>query len=271
MLPLRCNFFATANRMTSSGSMGAGAMSKLNRIPLVLLMSSLAVGCAEQNIKPTTVLCPLLGATAGAGIAAAAGDDGDEPGPLAAGAVLGAVAGYFICREKPAEPVPATPAPAAAPAPAPAPAPPKDSDGDGVIDPNDKCPGTPPGTKVNAEGCPEVGETLMSLQGVNFEFDSAKLMPESTAILDHAAEVLGQQASVSVRIEGHTDSRGSDAYNLKLSDRRAKAVMDYLVGKGVDGGRLTSQGMGEGAPVAPNDSEANMAKNRRVDLVVTKN
>ena len=245
-------------------------MSKLYRIALVLLMGSLAAGCANQEIKPATVLCPLLGATLGAGIAAGVG--GDSAGPEAAGAVLGAVAGYFICREKPVE----APAPAPTPvAPAPAPKPvavaPKDSDGDGVIDPNDKCPGTPAGVKVNAEGCPEVGTTLMSLQGVNFDTDSAKLKAESTTILDQAAEVLNQQAAVSVRIEGHTDSRGSDAYNQVLSEKRAKSVMEYLVGKGISAARLTSAGFGESKPVVANDSAANMAKNRRVDLVVTNN
>ena len=244
-------------------------MSKLFRIPLVLLMGALAAGCANQNIKPSTVLCPLLGATLGAGVVAGVG--GDDAGPMAAGAVLGAAAGYFLCRDKPAEIAPA-PTPAVAPAPAPKPVAvaPKDSDGDGVIDPHDKCPGTPAGVKVNADGCPEVGATLMSLQGVNFDTDSAKLKAESTTILDQAVEVLNQQA-VPVRIEGHTDSRGSDAYNQSLSDKRAKSVMDYLVSKGIDAARLTSAGYGESKPVVANDSAANMAKNRRVDLVVTNN
>ncbi|MBK6658292.1 MAG: OmpA family protein [Proteobacteria bacterium] len=246
-------------------------MNKLYRIALVLLMAALAAGCANQEIKPATVLCPLLGATLGAGVAAGVG--GDDAGPMAAGAVLGATAGYFLCREKPAAPPAPAPAPAAAPAPAPKPVAvaPKDSDGDGVIDPNDKCPGTPAGVKVNAEGCPEVGSTLMSLQGVNFDFDSAKLKAESTTILDQAVEVLNQQAAVSVRVEGHTDSRGSDTYNQALSEKRAKSVMDYLVGKGISAARLTSAGFGESKPVAANDSAANMAKNRRVDLVVTNN
>lgn len=248
-------------------------MSKLYRIALVLLMGSLAAGCANQEIKPGTVLCPLLGGALGTGIAAGAlGGDG-EAGAMAAGAVLGATAGYFLCREKPAEAPAPAPTPAAAPAPAPKPVAvaPKDSDGDGVIDPNDKCPGTPAGVKVNAEGCPEVGATLMSLQGVNFDTDSAKLKAESTTILDQAVEVLNQQAGVSVRVEGHTDSRGSDAYNQTLSEKRAKSVLDYLVSKGVDASRLTSAGFGESKPVAANDSAANMAKNRRVDLVVTNN
>ncbi len=245
-------------------------MTKIYRMALVLLAAALAAGCANQEIKPATVLCPLLGGTLGAGIAAG-GFGGDDAGPMAAGAVLGAVAGYFLCHETPV--APPAPAPTVAPAPAPAPVAvaPKDSDGDGVIDPNDKCPGTPAGVKVNAEGCPEVGATLLSLQGVNFDTDSAKLKAESTSILDQAVNVLNQQVGVSVRVEGHTDSRGSDAYNMTLSDKRARSVVVYLVSKGIDAARLTSAGMGESAPVAPNDSAVNMAKNRRVDLVVTNN
>lgn len=247
-------------------------MTKIYRMALVLLVAALAAGCANQEIKPATVLCPLLGGTLGAGIAAG-GFGGDDAGPMAAGAVLGAVAGYFLCHETPVEPPAPAPAPTVAPAPAPAPVAvaPKDSDGDGVIDPNDKCPGTPAGVKVNAEGCPEVGATLLSLQGVNFDTDSAKLKAESTSILDQAVDVLNQQVGVSVRVEGHTDSRGSDAYNMTLSDKRARSVVVYLVSKGIDAARLTSAGMGESVPVAPNDSAANMAKNRRVDLVVTNN
>jgi outer membrane protein OmpA-like peptidoglycan-associated protein len=231
-------------------------------------MAALAAGCANQEIKPTTVLCPLLGGVLGAGVAAGGLGD-DDAGALAGGAVIGAGLGYFLCMDR-SQPKP-TPTPKAAPAPAPKPAPPKDSDGDGVIDPNDKCPGTPAGTKVNAEGCPEVGSTLMSLEGVNFDTASANLKPESTAILDRAVAALQANASTSVRVEGHTDSRGSDAYNQTLSEHRAKAVLDYLVGKGIAAERLTSAGMGESAPVAPNDTAENMYKNRRVDLVVTGN
>ena len=248
-------------------------MTKLYRIASVVLIGTLAAGCADQEIKPSTVLCPLLGGALGAGVAAAASGRHSE-GAYAAGAVLGAAAGYFLCREHYDTPTPApTPAVAPAPAPTPAPvaAPPKDSDGDGVIDANDKCPGTPAGVKVNAQGCPEVGQTLASLQGVNFDFDKATLKPEAPAILDKAADALKAAPSIAVRVEGHTDSRGSDAYNMTLSDKRAKTVVAYLVSKGIGADRLTAVGMGKGAPVAPNDTAANMAKNRRVDLVVSKN
>ncbi|MEM7543532.1 MAG: OmpA family protein [Pseudomonadota bacterium] len=239
------------------------------RIGTVALMCLLVAGCADQKVKPGEVLCPLLGAVTGAGIAAG-GFDSTDGGAIAAGAAIGAAAGYFMCREKEPEPKPA-PKPRPKPMAKPKPPAPKDSDGDGVMDPNDQCPGTPSGVKVNAVGCPEVAEKLLSLEGVNFETNSATLMPESATILDQAVQALTDAASVHVRVEGHTDSRGSAAYNKTLSEKRAGAVVDYLVSKGISGDRLSAVGYGEAAPVAPNDTAENMYKNRRVDLVVTKN
>lgn len=241
-------------------------MSNRIRLIFITLLAVALAGCANNNIKPAQVICPVVGALVGGGVVYGMG--GHDEGALAGGAAVGAGIGYLFCREKAEPPAPAK-APAA-PAPVAKPQPPKDSDGDGVIDPNDKCPGTPHGVKVNAEGCPEVGEKLMTLEGVNFDTDKATIKPESAAILDHAVQVLQENAGVSVRVEGNTDSRGSDAYNQRLSEKRAAAVMDYLVKHGVDAARLTSVGHGEANPVAPNDSAANMYKNRRVDLVVSK-
>jgi OOP family OmpA-OmpF porin len=246
-------------------------MSKLSRLVTLLVLGALATGCAEQNVKPTTVLCPLLGSVLGAGVVAG-GLGGDDAGPMAAGAVIGAGLGYFLCQDRTEPPAPQpAPKPAAKPAPPPPPPPPKDTDGDGVIDPNDECPGTPAGVKVNAKGCPEVGETLMRLEGVNFDTNKATIKADSATILDGAVKALNDNPSVHVRVEGHTDSRGSDAYNQKLSQQRAEAVVAYLVGKGIAADRLAAIGYGESAPVAPNDTAENMYKNRRVDLVVTKN
>ncbi|MGR8919171.1 MAG: OmpA family protein [Gammaproteobacteria bacterium] len=229
----------------------------------------MATGCANKDIKPGEVICPVLGSVLGAGVVAG-GLDADSAEALAAGAVVGAGLGYFLCQDRTPEPKPA-PKPRPKPAPKPKPAPPKDSDGDGVIDPNDECPGTPAGVKVNAVGCPEVGETLITLEGVNFDTNSARLRPESGAILDRAVKVLMDNASVHVRVEGHTDSRGSAEYNRQLSERRAQSVVDYLVSKGIAVDRLAAIGYGESAPVAPNDTKENMFKNRRVELEVTKN
>ena len=105
----------------------------------------------------------------------------------------------------------------------------------------------------------------------NFDTNSAVIMPGSESILNNAVKVLNDNASVHVRVEGHTDSRGSAAHNKGLSERRANSVVAYLVGEGINADRLSAIGYGEAAPVAPNDTPENMYKNRRVDLVVTKN
>lgn len=244
-------------------------MKRLSRIAIGLLVGILASGCANQNIKPVEVICPILGATLGAGVVAG-GLNGDDAGPMAAGAVAGAALGYFLCQDRTPPPKP-KPAPKPQPKPKPKPMPPKDSDGDGVYDKDDACPGTPKGVTVNSVGCPEVDEKLLSLEGVNFDYNKATLRPESGAILDRAVEVLNSQKSVHVRVEGHTDSRGSAEYNKGLSERRAQAVVQYLVSKGIAAERLSAIGYGEAAPVAPNDTPENMFRNRRVDLIVTKN
>ncbi len=246
-------------------------MNKIKRLGLILVMSVLIAGCANQNIKPTTIFCPLLGATLGAGVVAGGLNTGDG-GAMAGGAVLGAALGHFFCMDKTPPPKP-KPALKMAPKPKPKPkmAPPKDSDGDGVIDTNDQCPGTPKGVAVNEVGCPKVGVKLITMEGVNFNTNSAVIMPGSESILNNAVKVLNDNASVHVRVEGHTDSRGSAAHNKSLSERRANSVVAYLVGKGINADRLSAIGYGEAAPVAPNDTPENMYKNRRVDLVVTKN
>jgi outer membrane protein OmpA-like peptidoglycan-associated protein len=144
---------------------------------------------------------------------------------------------------------------------------PQDADGDGVCDGVDKCPATPPGRKVDAKGCEPLPEKApLRLEGVNFEYDSATLAPESSVALDAVASSLLAWSEVRVEIAGHTDSKGSDAYNLGLSQRRAASVRDYLVGKGVEASRLVAKGYGETEPVADNKTDEGRAQNRRVEL-----
>lgn len=149
-----------------------------------------------------------------------------------------------------AKPAPA-PAPVAAPKPAPAPAPAApvdgDDDKDGVRNSRDRCPDTKAGAVVDLKGCE--ADATIDLPGVNFEFDSAKLTVESLAILNEAAALLNHHSQIKVEVAGHTDSVGSDSYNQSLSDRRAKAVRDYLVSQGVAADRLTSKGYGESRQV----------------------
>lgn len=158
------------------------------------------------------------------------------------------------------------PAPTAPPPPPPAP---KDTDGDGVLDPNDQCPDTPRGTAVDAVGCPRKGS--ITLQGVTFEFNSAKLTGDSRPILDDVATDLRKYPRLKVELQGHTDSVGADAYNLRLSQQRADSVREYLVSQGVAADQLTAKGYGETQPTTDNRSETGRAENRRVVMRVVDN
>lgn len=165
---------------------------------------------------------------------------------------------------------PTKPQPEPEPEPEPAPEPePLDSDGDGVIDDNDECPGTPTGTEVDSKGCPVEKAEPIVLEGVQFEFNSAKLTADAERRLDNVVNALQGSPELEVRIEGHTDNIGSDSYNQDLSQQRADSVKRYLVDHGIEPERLTTRGFGESEPVATNDTEAGRAQNRRVELEVT--
>ena len=110
------------------------------------------------------------------------------------------------------------------------------------------------------------GERNLILEGVNFITDSAELTPESKAILDRTAASLKAWPEVRVEIGGHTDSVADAAYNLELSQRRAETVRAYLIHEGIHAGRLVAKGYGMTRPIAPNDTEAGRARNRRVEL-----
>jgi len=141
----------------------------------------------------------------------------------------------------------------------PPPAMPKDSDGDGVTDDRDACPNTPKGVVVNERGCWAFSD------GMLFGFDSAVIRPEFYSVLNDTKSAFDANPTMRVEISGNTDSTGPEAYNQKLSEKRAEAVKDYLVKKvGIDAGRLSTVGYGETKPGFPNDTEENRAKNRRV-------
>jgi len=211
------------------------------------LMSGLAVGlagvmataCASSSGGPNPLACAAVGAAIGGGGGALAGaksarhHDGDE---IAIGAGVGTVVGgglgYVICAALQKEEE-APPAPPAKPAPAPAP----------------------------------MKEKIV-LRGVNFDFDKSNIRPDAKVILDEAASILGRNPDVAVAVNGYTDSVGTDAYNQKLSQRRADSVKGYLVGKGVSASRLSTQGFGESNPVASNSTKDGRAMNRRVELLV---
>jgi len=168
-------------------------------------------------------------------------------------------------------PVTQAPPPAAAPPappPPPPPPPPVDSDGDGVPDSADRCPGTPAGIVVDEKGCPR--EPVI-LRGVEFATASATLTEGSRPVLDGVADDLKIHPLVRVELQGHTDSRGADAYNLDLSQRRADSVREYLINRGVNASRLEARGYGETQPIADNATKAGQAENRRVVMKVIAN
>lgn len=197
----------------------------------------------------------------------------------------------------PAKAAPAAPAPAPVAAPAPAPAPvappaPADSDRDGVIDSADRCPNTPAGATVDANGCELDGDKdgvvnrldkcpttpagdkvdasgcsySIPLQ-VQFDTNKATIKAESYGELDTFVQFLKDVPSARGELQGHTDADGSDAYNLSLSQRRADAVKAYIVDKGIDGARISAKGYGESQPVADNKTAEGKKANRRVLFV----
>lgn len=128
---------------------------------------------------------------------------------------------------------------------------------------------TLPGAEVERVG--EGIKVTMKENMVNFGFDSADLTPAAKANLDKLAQVLKNNLDTNINIYGHTDSKGTDAYNLRLSERRAAAVKSYLISQGVSGSRMLTMGVGEKEPVASNDTDAGRAENRRVEFAITAN
>ena len=184
-----------------------------------------------------------------------------------------------------------------------APLPPADTDADGVLDTVDQCPGTVPGTTVDPRGCPlapvvsdadgdgvldtadqcpntsrefqvdavgcVVVETVV-LEALAFAVNSATLSSSTGATLSNIAASLRAYPTLVIEIGGHTDSQGSQEFNLKLSQKRANAVRDALIAMNVPGNRLVAEGYGEFRPVADNKTADGRARNRRVEFKVLK-
>lgn len=140
-----------------------------------------------------------------------------------------------------------------------------DDDNDGVLNSMDLCPNTPAGQAVNSDGCP-----LKIKLDINFEYNSAKIHSASVALVQNYADFLNKYTNYSTKIVGHTDSRGSEKYNQKLSEQRANSVRNMLLEKGVDASRVTAEGMGELSPVADNTTEEGRAQNRRIEAELTR-
>jgi OOP family OmpA-OmpF porin len=176
---------------------------------------------------------------------------------------------------------------------------PLDADGDKVPDYLDKCPGTPAGVAVDANGCPldRDGDGVPDAQDkcpdragpasnkgcpeikaeqkkilneatkyINFDFNKATLKPSSYPKLEQMVQILNEYPDYSLSIAGHTDNKGDDDYNLRLSYERAASARKYMVSKGIPAERIESRGYGETKPIADNKTAAGQAQNRRVDF-----
>ena len=106
------------------------------------------------------------------------------------------------------------------------------------------------------------------MDDVLFDFDESTIKPQAAEILDRLVAFMNENPSSKVSLSGHTDSIGTEVYNLNLSDRRWMSVRDYVVKKGVDSSRVSGQGFGESKPIADNETAAGRAKNRRVEIKV---
>ncbi|MGN8276804.1 OmpA family protein [Pseudomonas sp. SMV71] len=227
----------------------------------VLLTSSLLSGCATHSDgsaslnQRTWPICSLIGGLVGGGLGAI-----ESSGWAAGGAALGVLGGGLICYAQDG-----------------------DEDGDGVFDRRDRCPDTPANTPVEHHGCPlpqypasappvepqaPASEviTLNDAGKVLFDFDQSDLTAEARSQLDGLMSKLSHANVVSIRVVGHTDSVGTDAYNQRLSERRASSVVEYLLTQGLAPDKLTSEGKGESEPVADNTTDEGRAQNRRVEL-----
>lgn len=126
-----------------------------------------------------------------------------------------------------------------------------------------------PGAPPTEPAKPVVRERIV-LRGINFDYDKYNIKPEFQPILDEAARIMKERPNLKVTVEGHTCSMGTDIYNQRLSERRAKSVRDYLVKKSVPPTQLTVVGLGEGKPIADNATEEGKRMNRRVEFKLMK-
>ncbi len=138
---------------------------------------------------------------------------------------------------------------------------PPDSDMDGVYDYMDDCPDTPVGVLVNERGCP-----LTTASMVYFDFDKWNIKPAYHRTLDDFAAYMKNNPGARAEIAGHTDNTGTESYNMGLSERRANAVKQYLLRKGVEDYRITTVGYGYSRPIASNSTSSGRAQNRRAEL-----
>jgi len=252
-------------------------MNVMKRLVAVLAAAVLVTGCASVSTEKWQN-CALAGAAIG-GAAGGFGDDHDREDAILS-AIGGAVIGGTVCALMNSEEAPVVVT---------------DSDNDGVEDAIDECPTTPAGTAVDSKGCAldsdndgvadykdqcpnsaagavvnELGcAAAWVLEGVNFHTNSADLTETAKAILLPIATAHHEHhGDVDLLISGHTDSQGPAAYNQALSQKRAEAVVAFMVANGCEAAKLTAVGSGESQAIADNGTKEGRAQNRRVELSV---
>jgi len=213
-------------------------------VALGVLAAFLVTGCAMRDRRWGT--CAVAGGIAGAAIGGTTGgvavnNTKDHPrnvergaaigGGIVGGGLIGALLGHAIC------------------------------------DPEKEAPPPPPAAPPPPPPPPPAGKPLVTLHGPQFDFNKATLKPAGKKMVDEAVAVMKGKPDMRVSVEGHTDAIGSEAYNQKLSERRANAVRDYMVARGVDAARISTRGFGKTKPVADNKTEAGRAENRRVEII----
>ena len=211
----------------------------IKRTAVAVVIAFVMTGCATLREHPVAckVGATLIGGTLGAvggGVGVDQIEKGPDDGEIAAGAAAGLVAGGLI----------------------------------GYLVGHYACPEEEPVVQTPPPPPPPKGTKIAEIPGPNFDFNKATLTPAGKAKVADAARTLKDNPSIHVEVGGHTDSIGSDAYNQKLSERRAHTVAEELEHDGISASRLTERGYGKRKPIADNKTEAGRARNRRVELVV---
>ena len=143
--------------------------------------------------------------------------------------------------------------------------PPPDRDGDGIPDSLDQCPDTVAGASVETDGCVRKAQ-VVALPNIEFAYEKAELTPAGRQTLEQVVRFMNDQPELALDIWGHTDSKGAELYNLRLSQKRAAAVVEHLIASGIAASRLKSAGFGESRPLADNETDEGRERNRRVEL-----
>jgi len=207
---------------------------------VLILVVALAAGCSTASKRAKCIAAgAAAGAAVGAGIGAVVGHQGDQDTAegaavgVAAGALVGGIIGAIVCKEEAPPPPPPAPEPVAEEPPPP----------------------------------PKVVEKIV-LNGIQFDFDKAVIKKQYYPILDEGIAALEKHPEKKVVVEGYTCNIGTEAYNLRLSERRAEAVKAYMVEKGIVADRLSTVGYGMANPVADNATRQGREMNRRVEFKV---